>query len=552
VTEAVGIKSDGELLRAFSERDDEQAFREIVGRHAKMVYGAAARQAGETLAEDVTQRVFILLTRKAPRVDGMKLAAWLLSCTRLMAKDQRRREVRLKQREIKAAERFGESVETAHPNQRTESGRAIEDLRPLLDGALARLREKDRSAVALRYLEERSIAEVATVMGSSEAAIAKRVTRAVAKLREDFARHGVMLSAAAIEQAIQHCTSLGATPARLVHDTSAAALSAQAAAVKPVFATGLGKVFIGVATVMVLTTAAVLVSLQLRGHSIAPAAGAVSTSAKPAGKIKVGVLLSEYTATGPCWTDNRKQFGYLRAREALNLFTDPEVELYAILEPNTKRSGEIAPLLQRVGSGRIIDGTDLEALRRMDVIASYFQWNVRPEVLKAIDQVVHEGVGFYVKATAGSYHPGYTKEVQDLQAIRHAKRYYVMGLVSEVRVVAPDHPLTAAFKDLPDHTLMMPTLSGSIGEIQGTPLMESNAPNMVSDYGVKEATDTGTWDPPTTQPLATTFYPLYVAQLGKGRAVVLQWETAGTQFDALTQKRFHIHCFQWLAGRPLD
>ena len=60
-------KSDAELLRDYAEHGDESAFREIVHRHADLVYAAACRQVNSPdLAHDVAQEVFTDLARKAP------------------------------------------------------------------------------------------------------------------------------------------------------------------------------------------------------------------------------------------------------------------------------------------------------------------------------------------------------------------------------------------------------------------------------------------------------------------------------------------------------
>jgi RNA polymerase sigma factor (sigma-70 family) len=55
---------------------------------------------------------------------------------------------------------------------------------PILDDALARLGRTDRSAVAMRFLQGKSLREVAQSMGISEQAAQKRVMRAVGRLRD--------------------------------------------------------------------------------------------------------------------------------------------------------------------------------------------------------------------------------------------------------------------------------------------------------------------------------------------------------------------------------
>ncbi len=68
-------RTDCELLELFARERDQQAFAQIVQRHAGLVYSAAMRQVGPGLAEDVSQAVFFILARKAHQVDGRTLAS---------------------------------------------------------------------------------------------------------------------------------------------------------------------------------------------------------------------------------------------------------------------------------------------------------------------------------------------------------------------------------------------------------------------------------------------------------------------------------------------
>src|ERR1700712_3371467 len=96
-------RTDSELLDLFVRQRDEAAFAQIVERHAGLVYSAALRQVGPTLAEDASQAVFFILAGKAHQVDGRTLAGWLVKAARLAALASQRMEVRCKQREQKAA-----------------------------------------------------------------------------------------------------------------------------------------------------------------------------------------------------------------------------------------------------------------------------------------------------------------------------------------------------------------------------------------------------------------------------------------------------------------
>lgn len=190
--------TDSELLKRFATRQDQAAFACLVQRHAGLVYSAAMRQVGPSLAEDASQAVFFILARKANEVDGRTLAGWLVKAARLAALASGRMEMRCKQREQRAALMSNES--TNDPDD--DAGLKWDELAPLLDEALARLDEKDRTAVTMRYLQGKSVREVANAMSVTESAAGKRATRAVQALREHFARRGVNLSAPSLGRAM--------------------------------------------------------------------------------------------------------------------------------------------------------------------------------------------------------------------------------------------------------------------------------------------------------------------------------------------------------------
>ena len=68
---------------------------------------------------------------------------------------------------------------------------AWEHIAPHLDAALGELSEPDRDALLLRYFERKSAREMAQTLGTSEDAAQKRVSRAVERLREFFAKRNV-------------------------------------------------------------------------------------------------------------------------------------------------------------------------------------------------------------------------------------------------------------------------------------------------------------------------------------------------------------------------
>src|SRR5579871_1026567 len=83
---------DFALLREYANEGSDAAFRSLVSRHIGLVYSAALRQVCDpSMAEEVTQAVFIILSQKARRIsDKTILTGWLFKTTRYAALAQTR------------------------------------------------------------------------------------------------------------------------------------------------------------------------------------------------------------------------------------------------------------------------------------------------------------------------------------------------------------------------------------------------------------------------------------------------------------------------------
>ena len=199
---------DMALVREYAQSGSDSAFAQIVSRHLNLVYSAAFRQVRDPhLAQEITQAVFIVLARKAASLGpGIIVSGWLQRTTVYVAANALQAEFRRQRREKEA------SVQGLLQNENSES--VWRNMFPLLDEALARLRQTDRDALVLRYFENRSLQEVATALGMQERAAQKRVFRSLEKVRSFFLKRGVSVSAAAIAGAVS-ANSVQAAPATL-------------------------------------------------------------------------------------------------------------------------------------------------------------------------------------------------------------------------------------------------------------------------------------------------------------------------------------------------
>jgi RNA polymerase sigma factor (sigma-70 family) len=106
---------DHQLLSAYFQ-GDEQAFETLVEKHFRMVYTVAARQTGDShLAEEISQSVFLILSRKAPGLSAkISIPGWLLRATRFACRDAIKMRQRRLENERKLAMKLENELEIVH------------------------------------------------------------------------------------------------------------------------------------------------------------------------------------------------------------------------------------------------------------------------------------------------------------------------------------------------------------------------------------------------------------------------------------------------------
>ena len=177
-----------DLLKQYVRTGSSEAFACILRAHSDAVYSQCLRQLRDpSLAEEVTQQVFVLLACKAGRIPArVILAGWLFNATRHQCAGVRRTEFRRHKHEKQA-------MMIRAQNQNQVGNDLHVEAEPLLNHAIADLGGKDRDAILLKFFQGSSMSEVATVLGVSENAAKQRVWRAVEKLRQWFAARGLVM-----------------------------------------------------------------------------------------------------------------------------------------------------------------------------------------------------------------------------------------------------------------------------------------------------------------------------------------------------------------------
>jgi DNA-directed RNA polymerase specialized sigma24 family protein len=190
---------DERLLTMWTGQRNAEAFAEIAARHAGMVYGVCARRLGAAAAPDAARACFVDVAQ-TPRAPGKPLAVWLHAL---------------------AVEQGLASAAAATPVRRLDgrlAGRVNEprweEVKGLMDDALASLPDKLSEALILRFLEGHPSAAVAQDMGLARETLEQRLDKGLEQLRRALEARGVALSAQSLT-AMLAANAVEACPATL-------------------------------------------------------------------------------------------------------------------------------------------------------------------------------------------------------------------------------------------------------------------------------------------------------------------------------------------------
>jgi RNA polymerase sigma factor (sigma-70 family) len=542
--------NDQELLQAYVTQRDEQAFRVLVERYVPIVHAAARRQVPDAhLAEDVTQAVFIMLTRKAHSIHGASLAGWLVKASRFAAQAANRAEVRRKRREKRFAAMTTLETQDQDAVVQEEIGRDV-------DHGLSRLGEKDRTAITLRFLQNKPLRDVAEQMGISEAAATKRVNRALAKLRKFFTRRGIEITPMALGGLIEAQTGHTSTNL-LVEKVTAATLSSPPSTAAVTSANTIADTALRAMAIKALSplAAAAVVALLVGAVGVlsyARTSSAVAWTAPPERvlpalnlePVNVGVYLSRHTAL---FDENGAPAGYgSQVRNLKELKKWPDLHLIPLIEPGSNTDEELAKRLRFHFVGvKPLEVTDLASLKKLDVIVVNAVCSPPDEALRAVDEAVRSGTGLVVRQCFGGCDQGYGHPlVCELRGFETAQWAGGSGDV-DCEIVG-SNPILGSISAHAGTSIPM-RVYGPFGK----PL-----PNTVPLIKAKSSSSFhGRTGEALPAPENFVMYPLYLSELEKGRivscSIANNVDTPAALQDA-TGGQFMRRAVRWAARRPVE
>jgi RNA polymerase sigma factor (sigma-70 family) len=279
-------RSDRELLHAFVNHGDQDAFAAVVTRHAPLVWGVCRRVLGHHQdAEDAFQATFLILARRAGSVRWQaSVGGWLHTVAQRLAVRARKRAEQLRIQERKAS--------------RTPPGdSSLRELAAVLDEELRRLPAKYREPVLLHYLQGATAEAAAHQLGLSRSTFYNRLANGRELLRERLRRQGLslaapLLAAALTPEAASAAPSLILATIRGVRGNvpqPVAALVAEALA----FTVAM-KLKVGLGLILLLGVAAAGAAMLVPRAPLSPIAQAERPADPPKANAKAAVRVDRY------------------------------------------------------------------------------------------------------------------------------------------------------------------------------------------------------------------------------------------------------------------
>ena len=175
---AIKTNSDEALVEAIA-AGDRRAMQVLFGRHQVKVYRFLVRMTGDTAAaDDLVSEVFFEVWRKAASFEGRsQVSTWLLGIARFKALSAARRRT-----EDQLSELAAETIEDESDDPETALGK--QDTAAIIRQCLQQLSADHREILDLVYYHEKSVDEVAAVVGIPSGTVKTRMFYARKRMAE--------------------------------------------------------------------------------------------------------------------------------------------------------------------------------------------------------------------------------------------------------------------------------------------------------------------------------------------------------------------------------
>jgi RNA polymerase sigma-70 factor (ECF subfamily) len=185
--------TDEELV-ARSIRGDADSFNELILRWERPIYALAYRTIGrEEDARDVCQETFLRAFRALPAFRGQaKFSSWLYRIALNLCRDWIRRERRAPMVQPPDDVDLFELAASTGPAESIETLVARKDMARVVERAMARLPEEQRTAIVLKEYHGLTFQEIADLVGCPLSTVKTRLYQGLTVLRRELAKDGMV------------------------------------------------------------------------------------------------------------------------------------------------------------------------------------------------------------------------------------------------------------------------------------------------------------------------------------------------------------------------
>lgn len=177
------MSEDSRLVQRLNKRDQD-ALNELYKRYQPLVHSMAMSVLrNETLAEEVTQDIFLRLWQKPDKWDPAKgqLSSWLLTVTRYTAIDRLRHEQRRPALEAKPLEQFHELLgnNATHNTHQHDNSMLMRKLIP-------RLPQEQKQVIFLAFFRGMTHSDIAAELNIPLGTVKSRIRLGMEKLKQEW------------------------------------------------------------------------------------------------------------------------------------------------------------------------------------------------------------------------------------------------------------------------------------------------------------------------------------------------------------------------------